>query len=509
MLRPPDLQAQTARRLTAGLVSVVLHLGLAALIVLLGGPGAGTYDDARPAPRLVWLDASVADRQEDPGVRSAPQAIPESTRIEQPILPRIPPPTVPPPDVDIPRIDAGASRLVEVDADLAGAVPQTIVADDRSSFTIPQEQASDLLQRVEHLAGELATAHRTRVTWQQDGRVYDAELVLEPAPDGVEPERAIAKISTEDQGRQLRTWISLKRLPYSHYAKLIDRWDPMVQLHDDEIVGRMHINSRFNVLYGTQAAPRVLGKVTTAAGGFNVERRGRRQDSAVFVGGIETSAARIPLFEQGGSFEQAGSRANARTHELAGDTRIRFLGEGGYSWREGKSGAWQYAGPPARQPVYFIASRGAVYVQGTVAGRFLVFAPRRIVVEGSLVYASDPRSDPDSDDYLGLVSDRDIEVAPPAVTGPGDLHIQAALFARRRIVVMDTGHRRPATLHILGSLAAGTLSESEPRYAMKVEYDRRFDRQRPPGFPSTNRFATEDWDRQWTVVPEPAVSAGY
>jgi hypothetical protein len=122
------------------------------------------------------------------------------------------------------------------------------------------------------------------------------------------------------------------------------------------------------------------------------------------------------------------------------------------------------------------------------------------VVEGNLVYARDPREDPESDDFLGLVCDRDIVVAPPWVTGPGDLRIHGALFAKRRVVVTNIEYSKSATLEILGSLTAGTLTASEPRYATKIEYDWRFERQRPPGFPSTDRFAAEDWDGRWTEV---------
>jgi hypothetical protein len=107
-----------------------------------------------------------------------------------------------------------------------------------------------------------------------------------------------------------------------------------------------------------------------------------------------------------------------------------------------------------------------------------------------------------SDDYLGLVCDKDIEVASPRVIGPGDLHVHAALFAKRRFVVTDIDHRPSATLHVYGSLAAGSLTASEPRYATRYEYDRRFERERPPGFPSTERFAAEGWDGRWTEVPQ-------
>jgi hypothetical protein len=510
MARLQRFQAVITRRAAAGLLSALLHLGLAALILLSGGRAEGSREDAAPATRVVWLEPEVSVRRKDmePPAQepAAATSIPGEPR--DPL--RIEPPAVMPPQVEIPLIDSHESRVVDLAADESADFAQAGAAGALSTFVIPQAQASGIVQRIEHVAAELAKAPQTRVAWQKDGRHYEAELVLVQAQDGIEPDRAIAEITTEEQGRQLRTWISLKRLPFSHYAKLIDRWDPMVQLHDDEIVGRMHVNSRFNVLYDSQAAPRVQGKVTTAAGGFNLESRGRRPSSDVFSEGIETRAGRIAFVDDRESFDRAGQQPDGRVHELAGDTWIRFRADGGYSWREGRAGAWQHASGPAGQPVSFLAMRDAVvYVQGVVSGQFLVYSPRRIVVEGDITYARDARSDPDSNDYLGLVSDRDIVVAPAAVSASGDLNIHAALLARRRIVVADADLRSSATLNIFGSLAAGTLSESEPRYATKIEYDRRFDRRRPPGFPSTNRFAAEEWDQQWTEVPETAVAAGY
>ena len=83
----------------------------------------------------------------------------------------------------------------------------------------------------------------------------------------------------------------------------------------------------------------------------------------------------------------------------------------------------------------------------------LLYSPRLIVIEGDLTYATDPRIDSDSDDYLGIVSDRVVEVAPPHVTGGGDLEIDAAIYAGRRFVVTGIDHARTATLRIYGSLA--------------------------------------------------------
>lgn len=504
MTRLQRLESKTSTRAMAGLLSAMLHLGLLVLISLSGGRGDGAREDPGPATQAVLLDAGVEARR--PRVEPVPDSIsgaeasPDPVTVEPPGLATIEPAPVPSPTVDIPQFALNPAPPIDVEA--PGEVLPTRVLDTPAAMVMPRRQASALLQRIEKLAEQLTRVPRARATWQQDGRRYEAELALEPAPSGVEPDRVVAEISAEDQGRQLRTLIKLKRLPFSHYAQVINRWDPMVQLHDDEIVGRMHINSSFNVLYDSQAAPRLLGKVSTAASGFNLDWRGRRRDSGIFHDGIETRAGRIQFAEQGWSFERARYDPDARVHELAGDTRIRFRGDGGYSWHDRDAGIWQHGERPHRQSVYFMAARGvSVYVEGVVSGKFLVYSPQRIVVEGDLTYARDPRSHPDSGDYLGLVCDRDIEIAPAHVTGPGDLHLQAALFARRRVLVRDSDHPRSNTLYIFGSLAAGTLTESEPRYATKVEYDRRFDRLRPPDFPSTNRFAAEEWDREWALVP--------
>ncbi len=59
-------------------------------------------------------------------------------------------------------------------------------------------------------------------------------------------------------------------------------------------------------------------------------------------------------------------------------------------------------------------------------------------------------------------------------------------------------------LHIYGSLTAGTLSATEPRYATKIQFDQRLEVLRPPRFPMTDRYAIESWDGAWRVEPAAA-----
>jgi hypothetical protein len=85
------------------------------------------------------------------------------------------------------------------------------------------------------------------------------------------------------------------------------------------------------------------------------------------------------------------------------------------------------------------------------------------------------------------------------VTGPGDLEIHAAIYAKRRFIVTNEYVPEDATLLIYGSLTAGSLSATEPRYATKIEFDPRFERIRPPGFPMTDRYEIDAWNAQWQV----------
>jgi hypothetical protein len=85
------------------------------------------------------------------------------------------------------------------------------------------------------------------------------------------------------------------------------------------------------------------------------------------------------------------------------------------------------------------------------------------------------------------------------VTGPGDLVIHAAIYARRRFAVRNTRSDERAELRLYGSLSAGTVSATEPRYATRIQFDQRLTEVRPPGFPLTDRYEVESWDKRWTT----------
>jgi hypothetical protein len=116
------------------------------------------------------------------------------------------------------------------------------------------------------------------------------------------------------------------------------------------------------------------------------------------------------------------------------------------------------------------------------------------------VYSKDPRQTVLSRDFLALISGRDIAIAEPEVTGPGDLTVHGAIFARRRFHVRSTDRGGEATLFVYGSLTTGTISHTEPRFATKLDFDKRFEYLRPAAFPMTRRYEVESWDPDWEEV---------
>jgi hypothetical protein len=499
MAHPGRFESRVVQRWSAGFLSAALHLGLLLVVVLSGNQRDGVHAGDTPITQLVLLEALNADERD--GIDSPPlePALP-TPEIEEPVHARIEPPAAPPTDTFADEPDVADLVLPEEDPPTA-IVPEAIPTP--ATVTVPPAEKAALSQRLAQLAEQLAKPSPAHVEWEQDGRQYSAVLILERANEGTALDRVIAEVSAAESGKQFTTRIALKRLPFSQFTQMVDRWDPMVQLHDDEIVGRFHTNSSFNLMYDSRTAPKFLGKVTTAARTFHTDSMGRKRESDIFKGGLETRAGRIPLPEALQPFEWAPRDENARVHELATDTRIMFFADGGYTLRARNEATTGYVNEPSEHPIYFIARPGVtLFVQGVLAGKVLIYSPYKIVVEDSLTYAHDPRVRSESPDYLGLVSDRYISIAPPGVTGPGDLEIHAAIFAGRRFVVTNIDHRRSATLRIYGSLSAGSISASEPRYATRIEYDRRFDERRPPGFPSTNRFEVEEWNGEWTEVSE-------
>ncbi len=402
--------------------------------------------------------------------------------------------------------DARVAENPDVTGDELGEIAEPLSPVDAVVATVAPSQEKMLTRRLTREAQELLESRDlTRNLSFEDGdREFNAKLTRQPATNGTDIERLTIEVTTLHGGELVRTSMQMKRLAFSHFTQLIDRWDPAIQLHDDEIGGRFHSNSEIVLAYDRKIAPKLLGKVTTTRGvKINADKWYRSQRD-IFVGGLATRTARVRLPFFSVRLPSARSGADTDVYILRGDSQVVFYADGSYDTLELASdqGARRRLDPDRQ--TYIIGARDAeLRVRGTITGSVTVYSPQSIVVQGNLTYAHDPRADRDADSYLGLVSDGNIEVAGPEVTGQGDLDIHAAIYARERFVVRSTASRRSGTMLIYGSLTAGSISETEPRYATRIEFDQRFERKRPPGFPETDRYEVEKWDERWRATEEP------
>jgi len=98
-----------------------------------------------------------------------------------------------------------------------------------------------------------------------------------------------------------------------------------------------------------------------------------------------------------------------------------------------------------------------------------------------------------------MVSDRDIVIADAKVTGPGDLQIDASIYAKRQFKVKNYTSKHAGTLRIFGSVSAGTMSATEPRYATNITFDKRLEDSRPPNYPVSDRYELALAEHDWQV----------
>ena len=343
--------------------------------------------------------------------------------------------------------------------------------------------------------------------WEHKGKEYRAQFEHQPAQNDTELDQLIVNVVTSENGQEVKTRMRMKRLAFSSYAQFVDRWDPQVAVHDDILEGRFHSNSEFVVSEFGGKAPVFNGKVTTSS--FSVKHIDAFQKQILFPrsyetaklfhGGLETGVKSIRLPKHFTPFLTDSTISENRIHRFAGKTRITFHADGTFSWRDLETGATSSRVPIPEDTFYIIGSnkKKELRLKGVLRGKVLVYAAGKVIIDDDITYSKPPDANGLSGDYLGIVSEKDVIIAEPKVTGPGDLYIYAAIYAKGRFSVPNRTRHGHATMYVYGSLTAGSISATEPRYATKITFDQRLEQRRPPGFPITDRYEVIEWDKSW------------
>lgn len=321
-------------------------------------------------------------------------------------------------------------------------------------------------------------------------------------PKSMQLSQRLIRLETEVNGKAVYSHATVQEKAFSAYAHFIDRWDNDVFLSNDKILGDFHVNSQIRLADTHSAQPRIHGRFTI---GVNQLLGRDFQNEQVFLQGVESGVGMIPMDTD--PLRKLLAEINegaANIHYFRGHTELKFLPDGSVHWQslEDSEHSGQITASSTPQ-VIINEERHRFELSGAVNGHFLVYSPHQILITGSLQYVSHPTEALTvTSPLLGLVSRRSVEIASRSTTGSGDLEIDAAIYAARRFSVRRFDDSHQGNLHIFGSLTAGSISATEPRFTTLIEKDPRLDMIRPPGFPLTGQTILTEWDGNWFEIPQ-------
>ncbi len=152
-----------------------------------------------------------------------------------------------------------------------------------------------------------------------------------------------------------------------------------------------------------------------------------------------------------------------------------------------------------------LSSSKDIYIEGTVSGALTIHSEEDIEIIGDIYYNDDPKTNPNSTDYLGLVSEGSVVVDRNAhsASGSKDLNIYGSIMALNNSFYVEnyTSCCNRGTLHVYGGIIqetrgpVGTFSSGSiySGFAKDYEYDTRLKYNVPPMFPREAVFSILYW----------------
>jgi hypothetical protein len=153
------------------------------------------------------------------------------------------------------------------------------------------------------------------------------------------------------------------------------------------------------------------------------------------------------------------------------------------------------------------AKNAVLRLKGTVKGQYSVVAsgtsPKgKIFLDDNIVYNTDPRVDPSSEDMLGIIAKNEILITENAVNND-HINIHGSIYSESKGFGAQNHDTRPVSgnINLLGGIiqntrqAVGTFSGSTINhgFAKRYRYDDRLMFSSPPMYPGTGSFEIVSW----------------
>lgn len=145
---------------------------------------------------------------------------------------------------------------------------------------------------------------------------------------------------------------------------------------------------------------------------------------------------------------------------------------------------------------------GDLTVSGTLNGQLTMGTNRNLVVANNITYADNPRINPNSDDKLGLIAERNVVVSSSA---PDNVEIDASIMALGNSFIVENWWSGPVkgNLTVYGGIIqrergpvgtfSGATGQKLSGYSKDYHYDPRLVNSPPPFYPTTGDYISLSW----------------
>ena len=169
-----------------------------------------------------------------------------------------------------------------------------------------------------------------------------------------------------------------------------------------------------------------------------------------------------------------------------------------------------YAKPSTTYKTSDIAPDGIIYAEGmdvrlkgTVQGQYTVASEGNVYLDDNIVYKTDPITNPNSTDLLGIVAQNNVWITNNSANNNDGINIDAAIYCQTGGFGAEDYDTRPFShyINLIGGItqnqrqAVGTFSSTKNTgFYKRYKYDQRlWDKLAPPSFPSTQKFLILSW----------------
>ncbi len=303
-------------------------------------------------------------------------------------------------------------------------------------------------------------------------------------------------------GVTAKTRILLKPSSFSKYAYFSNSEGANIWWTTrDTVWGPLHSNGSLRVA----DRPVFMGKVTIDGSLVKYSNSATPQ----FLGGMETGVhIDIPSSGVSNVANAATGGANITGHdkvyfEFRGDSvRYKFSSSGSYTYA--------LASTFAPNGVIF-AENAELRIKGNIKGKYTIAASGtggnlgKIFIDDDVTYNTNPRTNPSSQDLLGIVAERDIVITENSANN-NDVRIDASIYSQSGSFVAENYQNRPVSGAIylyggviqnargpVGTFRSGSTTVIQSGFSKRYRYDDRLAFASPPAYPGTGSFEIVSW----------------